>query len=135
MASPIRTEHLTEEQAKAIRLVEESHFDEVKGKDKSPKTLTEDISAFANADEGDLYIGITDKERIWDGITTVEAANGFLQCFEEFFPLGTHFHYDFLQCDSKKWLVLHVHIIKLSLFSEHQTRFRMSDVALKAFPF
>jgi ATP-dependent DNA helicase RecG len=112
MAYSVKTEHLTEEQAEKIRLIEESHFADVKAKEKSPKSLTEDISAFANADGGDLYIGISNKERIWEGFPNIEAANGFLECFDEFFPIGPFFHYQFLQCDSKRGLVLHVHVLK-----------------------
>jgi ATP-dependent DNA helicase RecG len=105
-------EKLTEEQAEKIRLLDEGQFADVKAKEKSPRAISEDISAFANTDGGDLYIGITDKERQWNGFDNVEAANGHLQHFEELFPLGTYFHYDFLQCSSKKGLVLHVQIIK-----------------------
>jgi ATP-dependent DNA helicase RecG len=112
MATSIHIEHLTDEQAERIRLIQESQFADVKAKEKSPKVLSEDISAFANADGGDLYIGITDTERLWNGFNNQEAANGFLQLFEELFPLGTYFHYEFMQCDSKKGLVLHVQILK-----------------------
>jgi ATP-dependent DNA helicase RecG len=108
----IHIEKLTEEQAEKIRLVDEGQFADVKAKEKTPKSLSEDISAFANADGGDLYIGITDKERQWIGFDDVEAANGYLQLFEELFPLGTNFHYEFLQSNSKKGLVLHVQINK-----------------------
>ena len=112
MANSIHIADLTNEQAEKIRLVEESQFAEVKAKEKLPKVLSEDISAFANADGGDLYIGITDQERLWLGFENEEAANGFLQLFEELFPLGTYFHYEFLRCSSKKGLVLHIQIIK-----------------------
>jgi len=108
----IKIEKITDEQAESIRLLDEGQFSDVKSKEKSPKKLSEDISAFANADGGDLYIGITDKERKWDGFENVEAANGFLQLFEELFPLGTNFDYEFLSCKSKKGLVLHVGILK-----------------------
>jgi ATP-dependent DNA helicase RecG len=108
----ILIEKITEEQAERIRLLDEGQFADVKAREKSPGALSEDVSAFANADGGDLYIGITDKERQWMGFDNVEAANGFLQLFEELFPLGTNFQYEFLQCNSKKGLVLHVQINK-----------------------
>src|SRR5947208_7699066 len=54
-----------------------------KGRDIAPKKLSTHISAFANADGGDLYIGITDKERLWRGFTNVEDANGHLQLRSE----------------------------------------------------
>lgn len=103
---------ITKDQADKIRLLDENQFEDVKAKEIRPKELTTHLSAFANSDAGDLYIGITDKERVWDGFENVEAANGHLQCFEDFFPLGTNFHYEFLECDDYTGLVLHVQIDK-----------------------
>lgn len=108
----IHIEHITVEQAEKIRLIDEGQFVDVKAREKSPRSLSEDISAFANTDGGDVYIGITDKERLWVGFDNIEAANGHLQLFEELFPLGTYFHYEFLQCNSKQGLVLHIQINK-----------------------
>ena len=108
----ILIETITVDQAEKIRLVDEGQFADIKAKEKAPKSLSQDISAFANTDGGDLYIGITDKERQWIGFDNVEAANGHLQLLEELFPLGTDFHYEFLQCLSKKGLVLHIEIHK-----------------------
>jgi ATP-dependent DNA helicase RecG len=109
---PIKTVSLTTEQADKIRLVDENQFGDVKGLEIAPKILTNHISAFANADGGDLYVGITDKERIWRGFANVEAANGHIAPFEELFPLGTDFHYEFFQCDGYEGLVLHIQINK-----------------------
>jgi len=108
----IHTEKITKEQADKIRLIDENQFLDIKGKEIKPKDLTTHLSAFANSDGGDLYIGITDKERLWEGFENIEVANGHLQCFEEFFPLGTYFKYEFLQCDSYRGLVLHAQIDK-----------------------
>lgn len=41
-----------------------------------------------------------------------EAANGHLQIFEQLFPLGTDFQYEFFACDTKNGLVLHAQINK-----------------------
>jgi ATP-dependent DNA helicase RecG len=109
---PFEIQKITEEQAEKIRLLDEGQFADVKAKEKPPRDLSEDISAFANTDGGDFYIGITDKERQWIGFDNVEESNGHLQLFEELFPLGTYFHYEFLQCDLKKGLVLHIQINK-----------------------
>lgn len=88
----IHIEQITVDQAEKIRLLDEGQFADVKAREKLPSALSEDISAFANADGGDLYIGITDKERQWIGFDNVEAANAHLQVFEELFPLGTYFN-------------------------------------------
>lgn len=104
----VKTHKITPEGAEKIRLRRETQFADMKGKEIAPKKLTEDISAFANADGGDLYVGITDLERRWDGFVDEEAANGHLQPFENYFPAGTDFHYEFLECDGYPGLVLHV---------------------------
>lgn len=109
---PIQTEKITKEQADKIRLIDENQFIEIKSKEAKPKEVTAHLSAFANSDGGDLYIGITDKLREWDGFENVEAANAHLQCFEEFFPLGTNFKYEFLECEFYKGLILHAQIDK-----------------------
>lgn len=103
---------ITTEQADKLRLIDEGQFAELKAREKTPNGLSETISAFANADGGDLYIGITDKERKWIGFDNVEAANAHVQVFENLFPLGTDFKYEFLQCDTYPGFVLYTQINK-----------------------
>lgn len=50
------------------------------------------------------------KTRKWDGFADVEAANGHLQSFDQFFPIGTDFQYEFLRCEKWPGLVLHVQV-------------------------
>src|SRR5688572_23368994 len=113
----ITVEVVTEEQADRVTKIEEGQFSDVKARAISPSKLSHAISAFANTDGGDLYIGIGEdmlgggaKVRTWDGFPDVEAANGHLQCFETLFPLGTDFRYEFMRCDRRPGLVLHVQI-------------------------
>ena len=108
----IQTIKISKDQADKIRLIDEGQFGELKAKEIAPKDLTNTISAFANADGGDLYIGITNKTRQWDGFTDMESANGHLQIFEELFPLGNEFQYEFLQCDTYSGIILHVQVDK-----------------------
>jgi ATP-dependent DNA helicase RecG len=103
---------ISKEQADKIRLVDEGQFADIKAREIAPKDLTNTISALANADGGDLFIGITNKIRDWEGFSNMEAANGHLQVFEELFPLGTEFQYEFLQCENYNGLVLHVQVDK-----------------------
>lgn len=112
----IGVESVTAAQADKIMLIEEGQFADVKGIEKAPKTLSKHLSAFSNADGGDLYIGIEEigehKTRQWRGFPNQEAANGHLQAFDEFFPFGTDFQYEFLKCEVRSGLVLHVQINK-----------------------
>lgn len=108
----INTTKISKQQADTIRLIDENQFGDLKAKEVSPNDLTKHISAFANADGGDLYIGITDKERVWNGFKDTEAANGHIQALETYFPLGTDFLYEFLASNEYLGSVLHIQINK-----------------------
>ena len=89
----IVVEKITPEQAAKITQLEEGQFADLKALEIQPKKLTKTISAFANSDGGDLYIGIDEvksgaaKDRQWRGFADQEAANGHIQAFEQLFPL------------------------------------------------
>jgi ATP-dependent DNA helicase RecG len=99
---PISLEQISKEQADTVILTKEGQFADVKAIEIAPAKLTKTISAFANSDGGDLYVGIDEvgpeKARRWRGFQDQEAANGHLQIFEKLFPLGTDFQYEFLRC-------------------------------------
>src|SRR5216684_3339288 len=108
---------INEEQADLVTRIEEGQFSDVKSIMISPAKLSHTISAFANTDGGDLYIGISEqllggnaKRREWNGFPNIEAANGHLQPFEKTFPLGKDFQYEFLRCANRRGLVLHVQV-------------------------
>jgi ATP-dependent DNA helicase RecG len=94
----------------------EGHYSDVKSIDIRPARLTETIAAFANADGGELYVGVDEigvqKTRKWRGFADVEAANGHLQIFEQLFPLGRDFSYTFLSYPGESGLVLKIEIQK-----------------------
>lgn len=113
----ITVENISEAQATLVESIGEGQFSEVKAQQIAASKLSKTISAFANSDGGDLYVGILEiqlaggvKKRAWEGFVDVEAANGHLQSFERLFPLGTGFRYTFLRCDKKPGLVLHVQV-------------------------
>jgi ATP-dependent DNA helicase RecG len=102
-------------QADKLVNLEEGQFGDVKALEARPSKLTEDISAFANADGGELYIGIDQgdaggaKWRAWRGFADPEGANAHLQVFDNYFPqLGFEFQYEFLKCEGLPGIVLHV---------------------------
>jgi len=112
----ISVEIVTKEQAAKILALEEGHFSELKAIQIAPAKLTRTLSAFANADGGELYIGIGEslpgKSRIWQGFKDQEAANGHIQALERLFPLGQDFDYTFLSCPGLPGLVLQVAVRK-----------------------
>lgn len=79
----------------------EGHTADLKALEVSPAKLTRSMSAFSNAEGGELFIGIDEDKsagtRMWRGFPTVEAANGHVQAFESTFPLGQFADYQFLR--------------------------------------
>lgn len=114
----IQVVHITANDVFKILDLDEAHFSDLKSVDIAPGKLTKTIAAFANADGGELYIGVDeiDKEkriRRWRGFPGVEVANGHIQAFETLFPLGQDFSYESLQSpDASAGLVLHVTVQK-----------------------
>ena len=93
----------------------EGHFLDFKAKEVSPAKLTKSLSAFANADGGELFIGVLNSGspiKRWSGFEDAEAANGHIQAFEQFFPLGNYFKYQFLKSNRYPGLLLHCEILK-----------------------
>lgn len=92
----------------------EGHFLDFKRKEIKPSKLTHSISAFANAEGGELFIGFAelDSEITWDGFSDFEDANGHMQVFEELFPLGHGFKYSFLEHPTNNTVALKIEINK-----------------------
>lgn len=112
---PITKTEITQSQYEKILQFEEGHFLDFKSIDIAPGKLSRHISAFANADGGELYIGINElaNEKLeWKGFTSQEDANGHLQIFEKLFPLNQDFNYTFFKAPISDTLVLQVSISK-----------------------
>jgi ATP-dependent DNA helicase RecG len=106
----ISVSEINEHQKQQILDFQEGHFIDLKAIEIAPDKLTRHVSAFANADGGELYIGIDEDKRTEKrelrGFNNPEAANGHLQIFEKLFPLGQDFLYTFLSCAGAPGLVL-----------------------------
>ncbi len=111
---PIDVTTITSEQRDRLLKLSEGHFVDAKGKEIAPAKLSHSVSAFANADGGELYIGLAGGSPpfSWSGFQDPEAANGHIQLFEKLFPLGTDFSYVFLLHPEEKGLVLQVTVRK-----------------------
>ena len=112
----IDIDDISEQQRDTILALEEGHYADLKAVEIRPGRLTESISAFANADGGELYVGVDEdranRTRGWRGFQDPEAANAHLQVFEQLFPLGRDFSYGFLRCNGEHGLVLQIQIQK-----------------------
>lgn len=91
---------------------EENHFRDFKSTDIQPAKLTRAISAFANADGGELLVGVEDDPREVRGFASVEDANGHLQIFEKLFPLGHGYSYEFFHIEDGSNYVLRIEVEK-----------------------
>jgi len=114
--SGIQTINVSNSEVNKLLAIEEGHFVDLKAIDTSPAGLTRTIAALANAEGGELFIGVDEdsrtKKRIWRGFANSEAANAHLQVFEQLFPLGTDFSYDFIRNEGQRGLILKIQVAK-----------------------
>lgn len=107
---------INKQAAKIILSCREGHFIDVKSKEIAPNKLSRHLSAFANADGGEMFIGIDEdkqhNEMKWNGFLRQEDANGHIQCFESLFPLGQEYRYEFFTCKGLTGYILHIEISK-----------------------
>jgi ATP-dependent DNA helicase RecG len=115
----IRSDTISAAQTARILGLEEGHFLDLKAREITPAKLTKTLSALANADGGELYVGIgedrsfTPPKRTWSGFANVEAANGHLQALDSLFPLGQDFTYTFLSTgNAHDGLALQILVLK-----------------------
>lgn len=115
----IDTFEINNEQKNRLLEITEGHFNDIKSHRIKPRKLLKTVSAFANADGGDIYLGIEEerlengsKKRLWIGFIDKEEANGHLQALFESFPFEKNLNLSFLKQNSGDGLVLHIQISK-----------------------
>lgn len=116
MAHGINIIEISTSEVEKILELNEGHFLDFKAKEIAPIKLSKSLSAFANADGGELYIGISEEKssnrRYWRGFTKPEDANGHIQLLEQFFPFATEHIYTFLKNSKSNDFVLKIEIHK-----------------------
>ena len=112
----IHTYNISDSEADHLLQIVEGHFGDVKSIDIRPTKLTKTLSAFANAEGGEVYIRIAEDKKAnvnnWLGFDKPESANGFIQLLEQYFPLGNDCQYSFLKCANKSGYILKIDIKK-----------------------
>jgi len=105
---------ITDEKVQQLLARQEGHFLDFKAIEIAPGKLTKSLSAFINADGGDLYVGVDENPKgfAWRGFTDMEDANAHLATFEQVSPFGTDLQGEFLRAPSHPGLVLHVNALK-----------------------
>jgi ATP-dependent DNA helicase RecG len=105
-----------DEQEKLLK-TKEDHFNDLKGKNIAPSKLQETFVAFANADGGELWIGVEDEKNIGqrlNGFSTKEKANDMVHTLLELTnPAVENVDIEFIDF-SEKGFVLHFNIPKSS---------------------
>lgn len=106
----------TDEQKRLLKL-KEDHFNDLKGKSISPSKLQETFVAFANADGGELWVGIEDEKysgQRLNGFSTKEEANDIIHTLlEQTNPAVENVDIEFIDF-AEKGFVLHLNIPKSS---------------------
>lgn len=107
---------LSHEEVSKIFALLEGHFCDFKGKGIAPSKLTRSISAFANADGGELYVGIDEPSaggpKSWNGFDSIESANGLIQAINSVLPLGQGVRMTFLTAEQRLGLLLQIEVFK-----------------------
>lgn len=98
----------------SLKARQESHFFDFKSKRIQPGKLSQTLCAFANADGGEVYVGIEDPAQgwIWDGFAKLEDANALIQTLNQIFPLGDGSNCEFISCSGCSGYVLRIEIQK-----------------------
>ena len=113
----MHTSTVTPQEVLAISSRIEDHFYERKAVAVSGKKIQKAVVAFANADGGELILGVSDDaaepnpENRWVGAQSIERLNGALQCIQEVTPPIDQ-RYDFLKCPDRPGYVLRVRVEK-----------------------
>ncbi|NLN69149.1 MAG: transcriptional regulator [Alcaligenaceae bacterium] len=106
---------IDQDEIKAILDLNEDHFNDIKSKRIAPSKLQETFVAFANADGGDIFVGVEDKSEPGDrvaGFQEQEEANGILSTLlEETNPSVENLLVEFLETE-RNGLILHIGIPK-----------------------
>ena len=96
--------------------IQESWLIDKKGKDIKPSKLSRTISAFANTNGGDVYLGISHREEkedyYWDGFDSEEEINPFIEVITQQFESYEDYSIDTYQSEADKTYVLHIVIHK-----------------------
>ena len=107
--------HLTAQEKGVLLAQAEGHFFDVKSRRIAPAKASQCLSAFGNADGGELYIGIEDDrgqgER-WVGFDNEEAANAHVALLTNLFPIGETFAYAFVTAEDTAGVVLRIEAFK-----------------------
>ena len=107
---------LIQKDVDSLLALPESWLIDKKGKDIKPSKLSRTISAFANLNGGEVYLGIAHGENkneyYWDGFDNEEKMNPFIAVIEEMFASFEDYSFEIYQNENDDSLVLHIIVNK-----------------------
>ena len=108
---------ITTEQRDWIVKYEEGQLGDVMALEIGPAKMSQKVSAFANADGGELWVGVDEdqvtKRRSWRGFQRIEDANAHIQILDKVLQLGQGYSFEFLSHQKSNGFVLHIEIGKI----------------------
>jgi ATP-dependent DNA helicase RecG len=113
----MQTRVISRDEALTLSSHEESHFFDRKAVQINGRGVQKVVVAFANADGGELLIGIADDKdepdpnKRWQGVSKLEELNAHLQSIFEVKP-SLDISYEFLKCETKPGYVLRIMVEK-----------------------
>lgn len=107
----IQTINISNEDVAKILTKDESHFLDFKSRLILPSKLTITLSAFANTDGGEVYVGI-ENDKTWKGFANQEEANSLIQTIENFFPMTEDCYIYFLKNEIEEGLIVKIDVLK-----------------------
>ena len=107
---------ITLSEIKGILQIQESWLVDKKGKDIRPAKLSKTISAFANTNGGDIYLGISHREKkdeyFWDGFENEEKMNQHMAVITGMFDSYEDYSLESYQNEEDNSIVLHIIVHK-----------------------
>ena len=107
---------VTQEEINELLLIQENWLIEKKGKEIKPAKLSRTISAFANTNGGDVYLGIAHEEDkavyYWDGFDNEEHMNPYIDVICDMFDSYEDYSLETYQSQVDNTFILHIVIHK-----------------------
>lgn len=108
--------NITQKEIDDILIIQEDWLIDKKGKDIKPAKLSKTVSAFANTNGGDIYLGISHKEDktvyFWDGFDSEEQMNQHIDVVTNMFDSYEDYSMETYQSNVDSTFVLHIVVHK-----------------------
>lgn len=116
MSRNYQIKDISSEDVKKIYALEENWALDIKGKNISPAKLSRTISALANHNGGEIFVGISHRDvknnYFWDGFSNIEETNQFIDVIDSILPNFSDCSFEYYKCEDYPSVILHITIFK-----------------------